>query len=625
MRLAAFNIKNFRSIIDSGWQNLSSDDITGLIGQNESGKTSVLEALYAFYTGKINGDDLRDADSNPEVSCSFEVTKEELLEIYAEQELPATFLKDLKAKNNKLNLRRKWEVSNIQEPVLEIEQPDISGLFEKSKPEPITPEPAPAPVAEPVAVSPATPVSAATTTTTTLPPTPEPTPSEPAPSEEKIPLIESEFIDRFRDSIPEFVYFEDYASLLPNQIDLADIDAASDVSGVEGAKNFLKIIGLTSEQLTTLENRLVKQKIDKANADITNDFQNFWSQRVGKESKIEIEFQVENHGADEATKVGQPYLAFWVKDGNVRLYPRQRSEGVRWFLSFFIQLRASEKEGDHKKLFLIDEPGSKLHARAQEDVLKLFEDLKKSIQIIYTTHSPYLIQTETIYRLLAVQRGEEEDKLGETKVLDIHALGSATTDTLSPLYTLIGVDLHHQRAIKQDHNVLLEEPSAFYYIQAFKQLLSNSSEMNFLPATGVTKLPQLIYLFLGWGLKFVVVVDDDSAGRRAYNDVKKELFADNEAEASKLVYKIKDCPGIEDLFSLPDFKKHVIEDETLSYSEANSAYLGSQSGRQLSKVVLSIKFLNKVKNGTLKIGDLDTSSKTNITNLLSKIESLLNS
>ena len=48
MKLTAFRIKNFRSIVDTGWQNLSPDNITCLIGQNESGKTSVLEALEGF-------------------------------------------------------------------------------------------------------------------------------------------------------------------------------------------------------------------------------------------------------------------------------------------------------------------------------------------------------------------------------------------------------------------------------------------------------------------------------------------------------------------------------------------------------------------------------------------------
>ncbi|MBK8882830.1 MAG: AAA family ATPase [Bacteroidales bacterium] len=56
MKLTAFRIKNFRSIVDTGWQNLSPDNITCLIGQNESGKTSVLEALKIFNSGIISED-----------------------------------------------------------------------------------------------------------------------------------------------------------------------------------------------------------------------------------------------------------------------------------------------------------------------------------------------------------------------------------------------------------------------------------------------------------------------------------------------------------------------------------------------------------------------------------------
>ena len=59
MKLTAFRIRNFRSIVDTGWQNLSPDNITCLIGQNESGKTSVLEALKVFHSGIISEDVLQ--------------------------------------------------------------------------------------------------------------------------------------------------------------------------------------------------------------------------------------------------------------------------------------------------------------------------------------------------------------------------------------------------------------------------------------------------------------------------------------------------------------------------------------------------------------------------------------
>ena len=56
MKLLSFNIQNYRSVIHSGWCNLAHDNITALIGQNESGKTSILEALQSFYEGVINED-----------------------------------------------------------------------------------------------------------------------------------------------------------------------------------------------------------------------------------------------------------------------------------------------------------------------------------------------------------------------------------------------------------------------------------------------------------------------------------------------------------------------------------------------------------------------------------------
>ena len=71
MQLVAFKIKNFRSIVDIGWHQLAHDNITSLIGQNESGKTSILEALKSFHDGLLIEDMLRSDLSLPEVSCKF--------------------------------------------------------------------------------------------------------------------------------------------------------------------------------------------------------------------------------------------------------------------------------------------------------------------------------------------------------------------------------------------------------------------------------------------------------------------------------------------------------------------------------------------------------------------------
>jgi hypothetical protein len=105
MKLTAFRIKNFRSIMDTGWQSLSPDNITCLIGQNESGKTSVLEALKVFYTGIISEDVLRSDLSLPEVSCRFSIPKGWLLKI---TDNPGTELKELLSGLSHVELTRLW-------------------------------------------------------------------------------------------------------------------------------------------------------------------------------------------------------------------------------------------------------------------------------------------------------------------------------------------------------------------------------------------------------------------------------------------------------------------------------------------------------------------------------------
>ncbi len=92
MKLKAFRIRNFRSIVDTGWQNISPDNITCLIGQNESGKTSVLEGLKVFYSGVISEDVLRSDLTLPEVSCRFSIPSGWLVK---DTDNPGTELKEL--------------------------------------------------------------------------------------------------------------------------------------------------------------------------------------------------------------------------------------------------------------------------------------------------------------------------------------------------------------------------------------------------------------------------------------------------------------------------------------------------------------------------------------------------
>ena len=107
MKLVAFNIQNYRSIIHSGWCTLAHDNITALIGQNESGKTSVLEALDSFYVGTIHEDVLRSDLSLPVVSCRFELGKGTLSDFIDLKLLPEELI-DLFKSAKSFSLSRSW-------------------------------------------------------------------------------------------------------------------------------------------------------------------------------------------------------------------------------------------------------------------------------------------------------------------------------------------------------------------------------------------------------------------------------------------------------------------------------------------------------------------------------------
>ncbi len=349
MRITAFRVKNFRSIVDTGWCNLSPDNITSLIGQNESGKTSILEAIHSFYTDELLPNYLRSDGSLPEVSVSLHLEAEELETPFQDFQLPNRVIKFIKTKGNRINLRRTWKDQKNSELLLEEE--DLRRLFVNTA------------EGVPGADQPHSDIAGS------------PVAEQDSQNAEPTFAAEDDFVEKIFDIAPIFESFEDFASLLPDMIDLAELrNKTSNVAGFKGAINFLSIAGLSIKDLENPNLRMIENRIEKINRTVTADFREFWTQKIGKTNKVGIELELKHHPQSEAALAGQPYLVFWIRDGAEKLYPSQKSKGVRWFLSFYLHLKASALRAENQsQIFLIDEPGGSLHARAQEDVLKVFE------------------------------------------------------------------------------------------------------------------------------------------------------------------------------------------------------------------------------------------------------------
>ena len=146
---------------------------------------------------------------------------------------------------------------------------------------------------------------------------------------------------------------------------------------------------------------------------------------VWKQEKVQIEIEKQDS-----------YLSFSISDGiAISSTPQERSEGFQWFLSFFANF-LTEGEKFPNAIILLDEPGINLHPRGQKDIVRMLERVSKTNQIIYTSHSPFLINRNFPSRIRVLRK----DHVNGT-VINNKPYSDGRTRFWEPLKSSIGICL----------------------------------------------------------------------------------------------------------------------------------------------------------------------------------------
>lgn len=285
---------------------------------------------------------------------------------------------------------------------------------------------------------------------------------------------------------------------------------------------------------------------NSASIDISKRFSAWWKQRRHK-----IRYDVDGD-----------FFRIWVADDrrpDVELELESRSAGFQWFFSFYLVFLVESEEGHRDAVLLLDEPGLQLHPTAQQELIAFFEELAKTNQLVYTTHSPFLIDGDHLERVRPVT----EDETGHSKI----TLDGWPKDreTIFPLQAAAGYAMV-RGLFQHKNNVLVEGMADYFYLHGLS-LLCN--------ATGRTSLPEDIYvtpcggakmvgnlaaLFLGQNVRPLILLDSDDAGRARRNALMKELYVGYTQEIIMLgeVLNTTDCE-IEDIVGealmLPEVNK----------------------------------------------------------------------
>lgn len=571
MKLIKFRIQNFRSIEDTETVILSKDGITTLVGQNESGKSSILKGLNVLQSLVVEEDDIREETKNPIFIYWFHLDEtNELKKILdeAQSQCPAELgiEQQFLTTSDMVSLQAEWDISTKKFSFTINDSCDL-GKFIQSY------------TCEEVLLT-------------------------------QFDLWTKTFIVAFCSKIPKFILFEN--NILPNKIYLEQLlRSESNVNGYLATLNFLNAVNLDIKDLDTVkaDDRKLENIQDKINSLLTSKLDAFWSQYLMEQEKIRLEFVLKLE-----PKTQKYYLSFWAKDSSGTYTLSQRSSGAQWFISFFLAIMATQNKQDTSStVLLIDEPGIYLHPVAQKDILNLLEQSKTKMQVIYSTHSPFLIDLQYLNRLLIVERLPLSGNGGShTQVNTPQKVASSNTDALLPLYSKLGIDITQLSFIIKSKTILVEELSAFYYLQGFIKLLNKDFTINILPATGADNIPFLANLAIGLGLDFIIILDNDKKGK----GVEKALIKEHLIEADKIIPIEGD--GIEDLFEPIDFKK-ISECCTIDFEQDESPSVYCKKNK-LSKPLVAKTFKVNVEEHTLALEDLSDSSKKRIERLIQKIE-----
>ena len=551
MKLTRARVTDYRSIDDSGWVDV--DSVTCMVGKNESGKTAFLAALKKLNpVERDTGDfDLKDYprkgyvryrrrhQTSPAVvvRAEFRLDDNEISQIEDEYG-EGVFASPMVVVSKDYANNRMWDV-NLNEASVVRNLINEAGL--------------PVEIAERVEN-----VSSIDELRSML-----------ERLEIKPPVVGNLLIDinsRFRTSIkdlivedylerflPAIVYFDDY-STMKGRISIPDIRRRSLEGGHQlddADRTFMSLISLAGTDIDDLESQTnyehLKAELESASILITDDVFEYWQQNT----QLRVEFDLSNANPNDLPPLNEGtilHIRIWNNRHRVSVPFDERSKGFVWFFSFLAYFSGLELEDENRSLLLLlDEPGLNLHAMAQGDFLRFIDErLAPKHQVIYTTHSPFMVDLDRLGSVRTVQDMDDRGTIVSDDVM-VH-----DAETVFPLQVAMGYQLA-QSLFLAPHCLLVNQPSDQIYLQVLGEAVAAQGRPSLdprwvtIPVGGADNLPTYVSL-LGENYVNVAIMMDVSPKSRARIEAKHgKTDRGNGTVKMVEVTKIRDA-DMEDLF-----------------------------------------------------------------------------
>lgn len=327
-----------------------------------------------------------------------------------------------------------------------------------------------------------------------------------------------------RPALPKFWYFDDYYPL-SGKININKMASEKDVTEKDKtARALFELARIDSKDILNAQDREYERFVALLEASankITNEVFKYWKSN----ENLDIEFKIQSINNSQ----GQPekHLDIRVKSQRhkITLPLDRRSKGFNWFFSFIVWFSRIQSDKKSDYILLLDEPGLNLHASAQADLLKFINDLSNKYQIIYTTHSPFMVESEHLDRVRTCLETSSGSVISDS-------IQEKDPNTLFPLQAALGYDIAQNLFISKK-NLLVEGPADLIYLTFFSGILQAEKriylreDVTIVPVGGLDKVTTFISLLRGSKLGVACLLDtftDQKGKQKVQNLVAQKII-----------------------------------------------------------------------------------------------------
>ena len=365
------------------------------------------------------------------------------------------------------------------------------------------------------------------------------------------------YITYIHPAMPKFWYFDDYYPL-SGKININKMTTSQGMTEQDKtARALFELAKIKPQDVLNAQTNEYERFVALLEASankITKEVFKFWTTNTN----LDIEFKIQE--MKNAQNQSEKYLDIRVKSQRhkITLPLDRRSKGFNWFFSFIVWFSKIQSDKKSDYILLLDEPGLNLHASAQADLLRFITELADKYQIIYTTHSPFMVDSAHLNRVRTCLETDAGSVISDS-------IQEKDPNTLFPLQVALGYDIAQNLFISKK-NLLVEGPADLLYLTFFSNLLHSQKrtglqdDITIVPVGGLDKVTTFISLLRGSKLGVACLLDtfvDQKGNQKVQDLISQKIIKDKHIRFfDEFVENSNNVADIEDLFDKDEYLKY---------------------------------------------------------------------